>query len=903
MPTETRVVLDARLDGGEFWILTDPDEGIRHPGPELAAIIGKRARPMFRSFWVAPTGFERRWTVSVDETVALRAIITTGWPVTPALGTLLEVFVAAVRAVSAGRVLPGPVPNIAVGWTAAPDRNSDDHLEAAVTRAVAVHPDAEELGAYLVHTLATESIGPIPEPLASGKLTPTFQRWTARVQSRSRAGARLVLRLDDPADGFTLVPCLQARRATTVIAEINTQDPDTIDRAATALGVAIEDINDLIELEWSAVGRAWEALSDRTPGPCTLEIADVIQLVERVAPRLDAAGISVLLPAHLGRRRSSTRRYEVQGRSAGLEVASLMLSGDVRVDGKMLTPAELDALVRSQHDLVSLGGKWAYLADGERARIAAFVRRLGNVDAATVLEAAADAEDDEASTLDIDIPPDSWLARALLGNWAPEPGERVPLPDLVKIPLRDYQRDGLDWLVWLERNELGGILADDMGLGKTAMLLALVAHDHTGPTLVIAPTSVVGNWMREAERFTPGLRVAIHHGGTRGDPVPTAADADIVITSYGLLRRDDRLAQIAWHRVILDEAQAVKNPQTATAKAARALNARHHIAATGTPVENHIEELWSIMTFANPGLLSSRTAFAEQYRMTGEADEDHARLAHLRARVAAFICRRTKTDPGIADELPERIVVRDDCMLTGEQVALYEATAAAMLGDIEAAKDQKRRRLHVFAGIAKLKQICNHPASLIESDTSDLAGRSGKLDRLVELASEIVAEDEAVVIFSQYAGFLKRLATHVAHELELPVPILHGGVPRARRDAIVERFSEERGPGVLAVSLRAGGTGLNLVRANHVIHFDRWWNPAVEDQASDRVWRIGQTRGVEVHTLVCPGTIEEKIAAIIESKRALAGSVITSTETMITALDAAELATFVALDIAQATGE
>jgi SNF2 family DNA or RNA helicase len=687
-----------------------------------------------------------------------------------------------------------------------------------------------------------------------------------------------------------------------VIVALDAETPETIGAHAEGLAARAGDVSALIASEWDAAARAWPLLRDREVAPIKLGLPDVVELIERASVRLDAAGIAVLLPAGLGRKRSATRRLRVQGQPGGLDVASLMLTGDVRVDGIPLTPAELDAIVRSQQDLVSIGGRWTFLADGERARIAAFVRTLGAVDAAEVLEIAAELEPDEATELEIEIDPTSWLARALTGTWSPTPAEHIELPIEVKVPLRHYQRDGLDWLVWLERNELGGILADDMGLGKTAMLLALVAHDHEGPTLVVAPTSVVGNWEREAARFTPSLRVAVHHGGLRGDPMRTAATADIVLTSYGVMRRDKRLGEVMWHRVVLDEAQAIKNAMTATAKTARALTARHHIAATGTPVENDLDELWSIMTFANPGLLGSRTGFANQYRLTADEAENDARLAHLRARVAAFICRRTKTEPGIVDELPERIVVRDDCLLTSEQVALYEATAAAMLGDVADATDDKRRRLHVFSGIAKLKQICNHPASLIETDSSDLGGRSGKLERLIELTREIIAEDEAVVVFSQYATFLRRVAPHLAEQLDVPVPILHGGVSRARRDKIVDQFTAERGGGVLAVSLRAGGTGLNLVRANHVIHFDRWWNPAVEDQASDRVWRIGQTRGVEVHTLVCPGTIEERIAAIIDAKRSLAGAVITSTETLITTLDDHELAEFVALDIAQASG-
>ena len=899
---DERIVLDVRLDAGQLWLVTDHDAQLRPPLlAELEAIVGPGARPVHHSFWVAPTGFERRWAVAVDEAPALRAMIETQWPVTPALGDLLEVYVVARRIVAEGLVLPGPLPNFATAWIAAPDRKHAQLVADTLARAGERHSEVDDLLGYLVHTLAVDAIGPVPAALHGRRPSPTFARWSDRVIARRAAAAQLVLRLEDIGGGFELVPCLQGRRATTVMAELGPGDA-ALEAAAALLQVGVEAVTNLVDVEWAAARRAWPALTGVEPARRPVELDDVVRLLETAAPRLADAGIAVMLPARLGRRRTTSRSYHVQGSPAGLDVASLVLTGEVRIGDAVLSPAELDTLVHAQHDLVSLGGRWTFLADGERARIAAFVRRLGATDAAGVLETAADTDDDDDTDIEVDLEPDSWLARALTGTWKPEPAERIPVPDAVRVPLRDYQRDGLDWLVWLERNDLGGILADDMGLGKTAMLLALTAHDHEGPTLVVAPTSVVGNWVREAERFTPGLRVAVHHGGARGDPVATAASADILVTSYGLLRRDARLAQIAWHRVVLDEAQAIKNPRTATARAARALTARHHIAATGTPVENHLEELWSIMAFANPGLLSTRTAFAEQYRLGAGDDDDAERVAHLRRRIAAFVCRRVKTDPGIVDELPDRIVVRDDCLLTGEQVALYQATARAMLDEVSEIDDTKRRRLHVFAGIAKLKQICNHPASLIDGDRSELAGRSGKLDRLVELVEEIVDEDEAVVVFSQYARFLRRVAAHLADGLGLEVPVLHGGVARTRRDAIVERFSNDTRAGVLAVSLRAGGTGLNLVRANHVIHFDRWWNPAVEDQASDRVWRIGQTRGVVVHTLVCPGTIEERIASVIDAKRALAGSVITSTERMITTLDDDELESFVQLDTAHATG-
>ncbi len=798
---DERVVLDARLDGGQLWLLTDPHERIRTPKDEdLEAIIGPGARPVHQSFWVAPTGFERRWSVAVDEASALREIIATRWPVTPALGLLLELYLAARRIVAEGFVLPGPLPNFATAWIAAPDRKAATALAETLAAAEHVHPDAEDLCGYLIHTLASAVLGPVPSALEGRRPSATYTRWAERVAARRGAGARLSLRLEETPGGFELVPVLHARRATAVMAELEQREPGidapepldpfdpeapepelALDAAAEALDVPVAAVAALVEVEWAAAQRAWPALKDVEPVRRALALEDVVRLVDTAAPRLMDAGISVLLPSHLGRRHTSSRSYRVHGTATGFDVANLILTGEVRVGDTTLTPAELDALgdVPARPRLA-------------RRPLHAPRRRRARAASSSSSSASAPPTRPRCSRLRrtptmTTTPSSSWSSIPTAGSpelWrapgTPSRPSASPSPRWSRSPCATTSATGLDWLVWLERNELGGILADDMGLGKTAMLLALCAHDHEGPTLVVAPTSVVGNWMREAERFTPDLRVVVHHGGTRGDPVAAAAKADIVVTSYGLLRRDARLAEVAWHRVVLDEAQAIKNPQTATAKASRALTVRHRIAATGTPVENHLDELWSIMAFTNPGLLSTRTAFATQYQLGGAGNEDldAERLAHLRRRIAAFVCRRTKTDPGIVDELPDRIVVRDDCLLTGEQVALYQATARAMLDEVSEITEAKRRRLHVFAGIAKLKQICNHPASLVADDTSDLAGRSGKLDRLVELAEEIVDEDEAVVVFSQYAGFLRRIAPHLGQALGLDVPVLHGGVPR-----------------------------------------------------------------------------------------------------------------------------
>ena len=644
--------------------------------------------------------------------------------------------------------------------------------------------------------------------------------------------------------------------------------PDTAD----LLGTSPHDAVTLLACEWDIARRAWSELPENPADQLVISPGAVAALLEDGIGALDASGISVHLPSALLPDSSLVRRVTITGASSGLDAKTLALTGEVLVDGDPLTDEELEVLARARGELVAVRGRWLRIDEETRAATLEFTKRVaeGNQSTADVLELAATADE-----VDVDAV-SGWVGRALAGEFKPTPAEKVKTPKTITATLRHYQEDGLAWLAWLEANELGGILADDMGLGKTAQALAIIAHDLAGrkkpkaPTLVVAPTSVVSNWLREAEQFAPKLRVVLHHGSGREDPSDYIGSADVVVTSYGVMRRDEPLREIEWHRVVLDEAQAIKNPTTATTKAARKLKGTHRLVVTGTPVENHLGELWSLMSFANPGLLGTQAAFKNRYAdYVGTAAGADA-LAALRKRIAPFVLRRHKTDPGIADELPERIIVRDDCTLTREQAALYQAVVEDMKSDVADATGMKRRG-KVLAGITKLKQICNHPATITDDDgTSDLVGRSGKLDRLVELTQEIIDEGEAVVVFSQYATFLRRVADHLRTELDVGVENLDGKMARPARDKAVARFGEDGGPPVLCVSLKAGGTGLNLVRANHVIHFDRWWNPAVEDQASDRVWRIGQTRGVVVHTLVCPGTLEERIADLLDQKRSLA---------------------------------
>jgi len=418
------------------------------------------------------------------------------------------------------------------------------------------------------------------------------------------------------------------------------------------------------------------------------------------------------------------------------------------------------------------------------------------------------------------------------------------------------------------------------------------------PTLLICPMSLVGNWEREAARFTPDLRVHVHHGADRlTGPELTAAlsTADLVITTYGMVARDrDALSEIPWRRVVCDEAQNIKNSATRQAQAVRSLPAGSRIALTGTPVENRLAELWSIMEFTSPGLLGPAQQFRTRYAVPIERSGDAEATARLKRITGPFILRRLKTDRTIISDLPDKLEMKVWCNLTPEQASLYQATVTDMLAKIEAAPDGIERRGLVLATMAKLKQACNHPAHLL-GDGSRLDGRSGKLARLEEICDEVIAGGEKALCFTQYAEFGRMLQPYLAARLGYPVLYLHGGTPKKQRDAMVARFQEITDPSVFILSLKAGGTGLNLTAANHVIHIDRWWNPAVEDQATDRAFRIGQRKDVQVRKFVCVGTVEERIDAMIEEKKALAERIVGTGEGWLTELSVTELRKVISL--------
>lgn len=479
--------------------------------------------------------------------------------------------------------------------------------------------------------------------------------------------------------------------------------------------------------------------------------------------------------------------------------------------------------------------------------------------------------------------------------------------------LRPYQLQGLAWLRFLDRHGLGACLADDMGLGKTIQLIALLLAEReaglpppAGPTLVVSPTSVIVNWQRELARFAPGLRVLVHHGPDRpagAALVESVLRSDVVLTTYSIVPRDrESLSVPAWHRIVLDEAQYIKNTPAKQTAAIRQLRTDRRIALTGTPVENRLSELWSIIDFLNPGYLGSAAEFRRRFAGPIERQRDARASARLRRLVRPFVLRRLKTDPKVIDDLPSCVRTKEYANLSPEQAVLYERTVREMLAEVGAAEGIRRRGL-VLATLGRLKQICNHPVlSTMEpgDDASGLIGdaagmsqlvhRSGKCRRMLELLDEVVASGGHALVFTQFRRMGHLLTAMIEHALGAEVLFLHGGTPTARRQQIVDRFQEQSSEvPVLVLSLRAGGVGLNLTAANHVFHFDRWWNPAVENQATDRAFRIGQTRAVQVHSFICTGTLEERIDQMIERKTHLAESIVGAGEEWLTELSTGQL--------------
>jgi SNF2 family DNA or RNA helicase len=681
-------------------------------------------------------------------------------------------------------------------------------------------------------------------------------------------------------------------------------------------------------------------LASATPSVQETGSAGVLEFLREGAPILEQAGFGVLAPPWW--RSSGARlslRLRARTKSKGGASTAIGLDGicDVRWEAALgddrLGIGELRELARLKQPLVRVRGQWVELREEDiAAAIAAVGRKGAGADTMSAGEVLRTAIGIAPTTGDLPVSgveADGWLGDLLAGA-EDRHLEPRPTPDGFVGQLRPYQERGFAWLDFLGELGLGACLADDMGLGKTAQLLALLVDERNrngtaavrqgrkstgrrsqsavppapGPTLVVCPMSLVGNWQREAARFAPGLSVYVHHGPERATGklfTRGAAKADIVLTTYGLAARDEKLlATVPWRRMVLDEAQQIKNSAARTTQSVRAVPAERRIAMTGTPVENRLSELWSIMQFLNPGMLGSEKGFRERFATPIERDGDDEAAERLRRITAPFVLRRLKTDRSVIADLPDKLEMKEFCTLTREQASLYQAVVDDMLARIEEADGMERRGL-VLATMVKLKQVCNHPAHFL-GDGSTLPGRSGKLTRLVEVLEEAVEEGDRALVFTQFTEMGTMLERHLRRHLGCDVLWLHGGVPKKKRDAMVETFQTDGGPPVFLLSLKAGGTGLNLTAATHVVHFDRWWNPAVENQATDRAFRIGQKRNVQVRKFICGGTLEERIDEMIERKRELAERIVGSGEGWITEMSTAQLREVIALS-ADAVGE
>ncbi|MDQ6807374.1 MAG: DEAD/DEAH box helicase [Actinomycetota bacterium] len=673
------------------------------------------------------------------------------------------------------------------------------------------------------------------------------------------------------------------------------------------------------------------ALQDPAPTGVELTAEQAYAFLREAVPALEQGGFGVLAPPWWRQRMRVTLTANPEqewGDGTGMFGIDGLCAYEwrVAVGDTTLSLSELEALAELKLPLVKTRGRWIALRTEDVEMALRFFkgrRARGRASAGELLREAlgvGGAGSGRADAPEVEIDAGGWLGELLRAS-----GDRrlegVETPASFQGELRPYQQRGLAWLAFLSSLGLGACLADDMGLGKTPQTLALLLAEReqpangaarngrsgaggrhagakpVGPTLLICPMSVSGNWQREAERFAPSLRVHVHYGRERlqGKAFARAVHTcDLMVTTYALALRDrETLEAIEWHRIVLDEAQNIKTREAKQTRAIRALRARHRIALTGTPVENRLSELHSIIDFLNPGLLGSASSFREQFATPIERWRDGAAAARLRRATGPFILRRLKSDKEIIGDLPEKIEMRVDCHLTREQATLYQAVVDEML---ERAVDVEgiERAGVIIAALVKLKQVCNHPVHLLK-DRSHLDGRSGKLMRLEEILDEALAEGDRALCFTQFAEFGHLLRGHLQERIGREVLFLHGGTPKSSRDEMVTRFQSDDGPRVFVLSLKAGGTGLNLTAANHVIHYDRWWNPAVEDQATDRAFRIGQRKNVQVRKLTCVGTLEERIDQLLAEKKDLAEQIVGSGDAWLTELDATQLRELVAL--------
>ena len=657
----------------------------------------------------------------------------------------------------------------------------------------------------------------------------------------------------------------------------------------------------------------WQGLETDQPREITLNLEGAFDFLKESAWVLENAGYKVIVPAWWtpkGRQRAKVRlKAKGKSLSGGEDKSKSYFSLEALVEyqyelaigGTKVTEQEWNQLVNAKTPLVQFRGQWMELDQDKMKQMLEFWKtqqqenpELSLLDfmkltagrAEEELEVACDRQDALAEML------------AKLGDRSQL--EPVEDPDAFQGQLREYQKRGVSWLQYLEQLGLNGCLADDMGLGKTIQVIARLVQERElaqerqikkiPPTLLIAPTSVVGNWFREIHKFAPQIKAVVHHGGDRAKDIKifknTCREHDIVITSFALARKDAKLFNgIQWHRIVLDEAQNIKNPKAALTKAILKFSATHRFALTGTPIENRLLDLWSIFNFLNPGYLGTQAQFRRSFEVPIQRNNNPRQSATLKKLVEPFILRRVKTDQSIIKDLPDKVEQKLFCNLTKEQASLYEAVVKDVEKNLEGADGIQRKGL-ILATLTKLKQVCNHPMQFLQDGSEFTQTRSHKLTRLTEMVEEAMEEQDSLLVFTQFTELGAALEKYLRHSCHYNTYYLHGGTSRKKREAMIGEFQDlETEPSVFVLSLKAGGVGITLTKANHVFHFDRWWNPSVEEQATDRAFRIGQKKNVFVHKFVAIGTLEERIDEMIEDKKKLAGAIVGADESWLTELD------------------
>ncbi len=833
----------------------------------------------------------------------------------PSIGLLGGATVLALKLVAAGRIR---VNESGDAWEAGPLTSDDTDAVRRLARARAfegVDPaEAETRIRGLLDAVAdTMTRTPVPSQPVRRRMPVT----PAEDDSELPSDVTVSLRVEAPAEQL-------ADGLVTVVLQVH----DRTDSSHLADAVALwESVGHgfsrrarlTASTELRAAAAAWPTLGrllrEPVPDRIVLTGEELSDLLEHGVAALLAIGVDVFWPRGLQAElepRGEVERVRGDGPlMTGLFGPEAMFAFDWRLalrheqGSSPLTDEEMAALAAATTPIIRLRDNWVVidpvLARRARTRVSTRSTTGGATPVAPVvaLRAALTGVLDVGGE-EIPVHPGASLLRVRDRVVDAATVSPQPPPVGLDATLRDYQLRGLTWLAELTGAGLGACLADDMGLGKTITLIALHLHRRerqlaSGPTLVVCPASLLGNWEAEIHRFAPGVAVRRFHGSSRDLGFTTGASTDpgFVLTTYGTMRRaHETLAAVPWDLVVADEAQHIKNATSSTARNLRSIESRARVALTGTPVENDLTELWAILDWATPGLLGSRAAFRKVWAAPIESGEDPARARQFAQLVEPFLMRRRKSDPGIAPELPPKTETDQVVGLTREQAVLYEALVRESMDRIEHADEDTRRGL-VLALLTGLKQICNHPAHYLRQAAGRLRGRSEKLELLDELLGTILAEGGSVLLFTQYVAMARLLERHLA-DAGIPTLFLHGGTPVRTREQMVASFQAGEAP-VFLLSLKAGGTGLNLTRADHVIHVDRWWNPAVEDQATDRAYRIGQTRPVQVHRLVTEGTIEQKIGELLARKRTLAESVLGSGETALTELSNSELRDLVSL--------